>query len=36
MAEQGWIPSEVTMEHLYDLLSQGFMTAAELVTCRMP
>jgi hypothetical protein len=36
MAEQGWIPSEVTQAHLQDLGSQGFMMAAELATCRVP
>jgi hypothetical protein len=36
MAEKGWIPSEVTQAHLQDLLSQGFMMATELATCRMP
>jgi hypothetical protein len=36
MAEQGWIPSEVTQAQLQDLGSQGFMMAAELATCRVP
>jgi hypothetical protein len=36
MAEQGWIPSEVTQAHLQDLMSQGFMTAVELATCHVP
>jgi hypothetical protein len=35
MKEQGWIPSEVTQEHLQDLMSQGFMMAMELVTCHV-
>jgi hypothetical protein len=36
MAELGWIVSEVTQEHLQNLMSQGYMTAVELVTCCMP
>jgi hypothetical protein len=36
MAEQGWITSEVTQEHLQNLMSQGYMMAVELVTCRVP
>jgi ribulose bisphosphate carboxylase small subunit len=36
MAEQGWITSEVTQEHLQNLMSQGFMMAVELATCHMP
>jgi hypothetical protein len=36
MEEQGWIPSEIMMEHLQDLMVQGFMMAPELATCRMP
>jgi hypothetical protein len=28
--------SEVTQEHLQNLVSQGFMTVAELMSCRMP
>jgi hypothetical protein len=35
MAELGWTTSEVTQEHLQNLVSQGYMTAAELVTCRV-
>jgi hypothetical protein len=27
--------SEVTQEHLQNLVSQGYMTAAELATCRV-
>jgi hypothetical protein len=33
MAELGWAVSEVTQEHLQNLVSQGYMTAAELATC---
>jgi hypothetical protein len=36
MAELGWIASKVTQEHLQNLMSQGYMMAVELVTCRMP
>jgi hypothetical protein len=36
MAEQGWITSEVMQEHLQNLMPQGFMTMAELMTCRVP
>jgi hypothetical protein len=36
MVELGWIPSEVTQEHLQNLVSQVFMMAAELVTCHVP
>jgi hypothetical protein len=36
MAEQGWIPSKITQAHLQDLVSQGFMMAMELATCRIP
>jgi hypothetical protein len=32
MVEQIWTPSKVTQEHLQNLMSQGFMMAAELVT----
>jgi hypothetical protein len=28
--------SEVTQEHLQNLVSQGYMIAAELATCRAP
>jgi hypothetical protein len=28
--------SEVTQEHLQDLVSRGFMPTAELATCRVP
>jgi hypothetical protein len=36
MVELGWIPSEVTQEHLQNLVSQVFMMAAELMTCHVP
>jgi hypothetical protein len=36
MVESGWTASEVTQEHLQNLVSQGLMTAAELATCRVP
>jgi hypothetical protein len=36
MAESGWITSEVTQEHLQNLVSQGYMTAAELMTRHVP
>jgi hypothetical protein len=36
MAELGWPASEVTQEHLQNLVSQGYMTAVELATCRVP
>jgi hypothetical protein len=36
MLEVGWITSEVTQEHLQNLMSQGYMTVAELMTCRVP
>jgi hypothetical protein len=36
MAELGWSASEATQEHLQNLMSQGYMTAAELMTCRVP
>jgi hypothetical protein len=32
----GWSTSEVTQEHLQNLVCQGYMTAVELMTCRMP
>jgi hypothetical protein len=35
MDEQGWFPSELTQTHLQDVVSQGFMTAAELTTFRV-
>jgi hypothetical protein len=36
MAEMGWTVSDVTQEHLQKLVSQGYMTVAELATCRVP
>jgi hypothetical protein len=36
MAELGLPVSEVTQEHMQNLMSQGYMTAAELATCHMP
>jgi hypothetical protein len=36
MVGQVWAPSEVTQTHLHDLMSQGFMTATELTTYRVP
>jgi hypothetical protein len=35
MARFGLLASEVMQEHLQNLMSQGYMTAAELVTCRV-
>jgi hypothetical protein len=35
MDELGWTMSEVTHEHLQNLMSQGHMMAAELTTCRV-
>jgi hypothetical protein len=36
MVKQDSSPSEVTQVHLQSLMSQGFMTAAELTTCHVP
>jgi hypothetical protein len=36
MVELGWTASEVMHGNLQNLMSQGYMMAAELVTCRMP
>jgi hypothetical protein len=36
MVELGWSTSEVTQEHLQNLISQGYMTAAELATYDVP
>jgi hypothetical protein len=36
MAELGWIAMEVTKEHLQNLVSQGYMTVAKLMTSRVP
>jgi hypothetical protein len=35
MAELDWAASEVTQEHLQNLMSQGYMIAMELATCRV-
>jgi hypothetical protein len=36
MAELSWPMSEVTHEHLQNLVSQGYMTATKLATCCVP
>jgi hypothetical protein len=36
MAELGLPTSEVMQEHLQNLMSQGYKTAAELATCHVP
>jgi hypothetical protein len=36
MAGLGWSTSVVTQEHLQNLVSLGYMIAAELATCRVP
>jgi hypothetical protein len=36
MEDSGWTTSEVMQEHLQNLVSQGYMTAAELATCHVP
>jgi hypothetical protein len=36
MAELGWTASEVTQEHLQNLVSQGHMTVGELASCCVP
>jgi hypothetical protein len=36
MAKEGWTPMEVMQDHRHDLISQEFMTAVELATCRVP
>jgi hypothetical protein len=36
MEESSWPASEVTQEHLQNLMSQGYMTAMELATYRVP
>jgi hypothetical protein len=36
MVELGWTTSEVTQEHLQNLMSQGYMMAAELAARRVP
>jgi hypothetical protein len=36
MVVLGWTTSEVTQEHLQNLVSQGYMIVAELATCCVP
>jgi hypothetical protein len=36
MVELCWPVSEITTEHLQNLISQGYMSAVELATCRVP
>jgi hypothetical protein len=36
IAELDYTPSKVTQEHLQSFMSQGFMTAVELMTCHVP
>jgi hypothetical protein len=36
MTELGWSVSDVTQEHLQNLINQGYMTSTELATCRVP
>jgi hypothetical protein len=36
MVELGWTGSEVTQENRQNMVSQGYIRAAELVTYRMP
>jgi hypothetical protein len=36
MAESSWSMSEVASEHLQNLVGQGYMTAVEFATCRVP
>jgi hypothetical protein len=36
MAESAWPASEIMQEQWQNLVSQGYMTAAELATCRVP
>jgi hypothetical protein len=36
MVESSWSVLEVRQEHLQNLVSQGYMTTAELATCRVP
>jgi hypothetical protein len=35
MAEMSWPAFEITQEHMQNLVSQGYMTAAKLATCRV-
>jgi ribulose bisphosphate carboxylase small subunit len=36
MVELSWPTPVVTQEHLQNLVSQGYMIAVELATCRVP
>jgi hypothetical protein len=36
MAKSSWLASEVTREHLQNLVSKGHMTAVEFATCLVP
>jgi hypothetical protein len=36
MVQSSWPTSEVMQEHLKNLMSQGYMIAVELATCRVP
>jgi hypothetical protein len=36
MAELGWPVSKIMAEHLQHLVSQGYMSGAELATSRVP
>jgi hypothetical protein len=36
MVESSWLASDTTWEHLQNLVSKGYMTAAEFVTCLVP
>jgi hypothetical protein len=35
MVELGWPVLEITTEHLQNLVSQGYMSAVKLATCRV-
>jgi hypothetical protein len=35
-AESSWPASKVMQEHMQNLVSQGYMTAAEFATCLVP
>jgi hypothetical protein len=35
MVEQGWIASEIMQEYLQNLMSWGFMTAVQLMSCHV-
>jgi hypothetical protein len=36
MVELGWPMSDITAEHLQNLVSQGYMSGVELATCHVP